>query len=508
MRCGQMASSERYPVADGEQGSSEDAHRPGQSRFAASQRSETWRSWRSILGWTINGPLGFPCGDRRGRRHRATSNFIAMDVTLQEQVERFWKVDDWEALRNERPDTSVEDRQAVDIWERTIELKEGHYTLDVPFRSRPPELPYNRDIAETRLHSLKKRLLRNDDMRETYCREMQSLINKGYAEPVNDARGPVGATCYLPRHPVTHATKGKTRIVFDCAATKNGVSLNDRVLQGPDMTNSLLGVLLRFRQEPVAIMADIEAMFHQVHVTQRDRDALRFLWWPNGDLCRDPQDYRMTVHLFGRNWSPSCCNFALRQTAEDNQLAFTSDTGRRVARDFYVDDCLMSVKCEDDATAVIADMKQLLERGGFNLTKWISNYRRVLASAPEEYRAREVKGLDLTVEALPVERALGVCWNVDEDTFEFRINTPDKPLTRRGLLSVVSSMYDPVGFISPFTLAAKKIIQDLTRKKVAWDEPLPEVELGRWHAWVHDLPIMSRFRIPRCLKPHECDAST
>ena len=463
---------------------------------------------RSILGWTINGPLGLPCGDRRGRRHRATSNFIAMDVTLQEQVERFWKVDDWEALLNERPGTSVEDRQAVDIWERTIELKEGHYTLDVPFRSRPPELPYNRDIAETRLHSLKKRLLRNDDMRETYCREMQSLIDKGYAEPVNDARGPVGATWYLPHHPVTHATKGKTRIVFDCAATKNGVSLNDRVLQGPDMTNSLLGVLLRFRQEPVAIMADIEAMFHQVHVTQRDRDALRFLWWPNGDLCRDPQDYRMTVHLFGGNWSPSCCNFALRQTAEDNQLAFTSDAGRRVARDFYVDDCLMSVKCEDDAIAVIADMKQLLERGGFNLTKWISNSRRVLASVPEEDRAREVKGLDLTVEALPVERALGVCWNVDEDTFELRINMPDKPLTRRGLLSVVSSMYDPVGFISPFTLTAKKIIQDLTRKKVAWDEPLPEVELRRWQAWVHDLPIMSRFRIPRCLKPHECNAAT
>ena len=274
------------------------------------------------------------------------------------------------------------------------------------------------------------------------------------------------------------------------------------------MTNSLLEVLLRFRQEHVAIMADIEAMFHQVHVTQRDRDALRFLWWPNGDLCRDPQDYRMTVHLFGGNWSPSCCNFALRQTAEDNQLAFTCDAGRRVARDFYVDDCLMSVKCEDDAIAVIADMKQLLERGGFNLTKWISNSRRVLASVPEEDRAREVKGLDLTVEALPVERALGVCWNVDEDTFELRINMPDKPLTRRGLLSVVSSMYDPVGFVSPFTLTAKKIIQDLTRKKVAWDEPLPEVELRRWQAWVHDLPIMLRFRIPRCLKPHECNAAT
>ena len=167
---------------------------------------------------------------------------------------------------------------------------------------------------------------------------------------------------------MTYASKAKTRIVFDCAAMKKGVSLNDRVLQGPDMTNSLLGVMLPFRQELIALMADIEAMFHQVHVTERDRDALRFLWWPDGDLCKDPQDYRMTAHLFGGNWSPSCCNFALRKTTDDNQRELTPDAGRRVGRDFYVDDCLTSVK-----NAVVAEMKELLERGGFNLTKWITH---------------------------------------------------------------------------------------------------------------------------------------
>ena len=460
---------------------------------------------RSLLGWTINGPLGLEYD--KCRRH-VTSNFVTMDDTLQKQVETFWKVDDWEALLNERPGMSVEDRHAVNIFERSIQLEEGHYTLDVPFRTRPPALPHNRDVAETRLLSLKRRLLRNDDLRETYCREMQSIIDKGYAEPVTNVMGPVGSTWYLPHHPVTHASKAKTRIVFDCAATKKGVSLNDRVLQGPDMTNSLLGVLLRFRQEPIALMADIEAMFHQVRVTERDRDALRFLWWPDGDLCKDPQDYRMTVHLFGGNWSPSCCNFALRKTAEDNQCESTSDAGRRVGRDFYVDDCLTSVKNEDDATTLVAEMKELLERGGFNLTKWITNSRRVLATIPEEDRARDVKGLDLTFEALPVERALGVCWDVDSDTFEFRINMPDKPLTRRGLLSAISSIYDPMGFLCPFTLRPKKIIQDLTRKKLSWDEPLPKDELMRWQDWISELPNISAMRIPRCLKPQDANDLT
>ena len=216
----------------------------------------------------------------------------------------------------------------------------------------------------------------------------------------------------------------------------------------------------------------------------------------------------MTVHLFGGNWSPSCCNFPLRKTTEDNQRELTSDAGRRVGRDFYVDDCLTSVKNEDDATTVVVEMKELLERGGFNLTKWITNSRRVLTRIPEEDRARDVKGLDMTFEALPVERALGVCWNVDSDTFEFRINMPDKPLTRRGLLSVVSSIYDPVGFTSPFTLTAKRIIQDLTRKKVTWDETLPNVELRRRQNLVDELPVMSQFKIMRCLKPHECGVAT
>jgi hypothetical protein len=68
---------------------------------------------------------------------------------------------------------------------------------------------------------------------------------------------------------------------------------------------NLVGVLLRFRSEQVAITSDVEAMFHQVHVPEADRDLLRFLWWPDGNLKAEPQEYRMTVHLFGATSSPS-----------------------------------------------------------------------------------------------------------------------------------------------------------------------------------------------------------
>ena len=82
---------------------------------------------------------------------------------------------------------------------------------------------------------------------------------------------------------------GKVRVVFDCAAQYQGVSLNSQILKGPDYMNNLIGVLMRFRQDQVAIAADVEAMFHQVRVRNEDRDALRFLWWPNGDLSRAPK---------------------------------------------------------------------------------------------------------------------------------------------------------------------------------------------------------------------------
>jgi hypothetical protein len=103
--------------------------------------------------------------------------------------------------------------------------------------------------------------------------------------------------------------------VFNCPVKCKGTSINDELLQGPDLTNRLLGVMLRWRRESIAMMADIESMFYRVRVQKEDCDMLRYLWWPNGNLNEEPVDYRMLVHIFGSLSSPSCANFALRKTA-------------------------------------------------------------------------------------------------------------------------------------------------------------------------------------------------
>ena len=95
-----------------------------------------------------------------------------------------------------------------------------------------------------------------------------------------------------------------------------GCSLNEQLLKGPDFLNCLIGVLIRFRKEAVAVCADVEKMFHQVLVDPNDRKYLRFLWWPEGDLSAEPQVYNMNVHLFGATSSPSCAQFCLLEAAK------------------------------------------------------------------------------------------------------------------------------------------------------------------------------------------------
>lgn len=204
------------------------------------------------------------------------------------------------------------------------------------------------------------------------------------------------------------------------------------------------------------------------------------------------------MHLFGAVSSPSCSNFALKKTADDNQELFEPKILDTVRRNFYVDDCLKSVETEDEAIETSSQLCQLLTLGGFNLTKWISNSRNVIESVPGAKRAETVKVLD---QNLPVDRALGMEWDTESDKLGFKVMIKDRPTTRRGILSIVSSTYDPLGFASPFVLPAKIILQDLCRMKLGWDDEVTGEPLYRWKKWLLDLPKLTDFVVNRCIKP-------
>jgi len=234
-------------------------------------------------------------------------------------------------------------------------------------------------------------------------------------------------------------------------------------------------------------------------VRPKDTGALRFLWWKDGDLEREPSEYKMLVHLFGATSSPSVCCFALRKTAEDNAHLYSSEAIDTVLRNFYMDDCLKSVETIEEAIKLQEELRSLLARGGFRLTKWMSSDKDVLPTIPESERVPSVQSL--AIDELLTERTLGVEWNIKADTFQFTPQVKSKPTTKRGILSTVSSLYDPLGFVAPVTLTAKMILQELCRRGVDWDDEIEEGIAQRWREWLQNLPALTSVPVPRCYRP-------
>ena len=142
-------------------------------------------------------------------------------------------------------------------------------------------LPNNYFSALVQLKSLERRLERTPDLRASYAQTIKDDFDKGYIVKVDkydcfNVDNP--REWYLPHHPLLHPHKpGKVRRVLNGAAKFHGVSLNNALLTGPDLLQTLIHVLMRFRQHPYAVSADIEGMFLQVFVIPQDRPSLRFL---------------------------------------------------------------------------------------------------------------------------------------------------------------------------------------------------------------------------------------
>ena len=451
---------------------------------------------RSCLGWSILGG-SFSCSDK----HQFNLNHVSCEeISLSRQLEDFWRVESYGTEKQSLKSMSVEDHKAMKIIADTISKVDGHYQIGLLWKQEVPSLPFNRAAAEARLQHLKRRFSRDPGLEAKYRAVIDDYVIKGYARTLTpeEAARKSNITWYLPHHPVFNVNKPhKCRVVFDAAAKFNGTSLNDQLYQGPDLANSLTGVLIRFRQDKVAFIADLEAMFHQVKVLPKDADALRFLWW-GGSLNNPPDEYQMLVHIFGATSSPCCANRSVRQTADDNEDRFSPEVINIVRRNFYVDDVLKSVPNEESAIRLAEQLIQLMREGGFHLTKFASNSRKLLSILPEEERANPALNLDL--DQLPIGRALGLHWDADSDTLLFKVVPTNKPPTKRGILSMVSSLFDPLGFVSPFILPVKVLLQELWRMGIQWDERVPEPLLTQWHRWVESLPFVAKIKIPRCFR--------
>ena len=179
----------------------------------------------------------------------------------------------------------------------------------------------------------------------------------------------------------------------------------------------------------MALVADIETMFHQVFVKPSHVDALRFLWWPNGEIDREPVVHRMLVHIFGAKSSPTFANFALKQTAAEFGHLFEPNMSEIVNKRFYVDECLVSLPSVAEAVTVQTRLCDLLSKQGFRLRKWLLNSSEVLDQILETERSKALQSYSFPESVS--ERDLGVHWAVEKDIFSFNVNLHEFSDTKR-----------------------------------------------------------------------------
>lgn len=403
---------------------------------------------------------------------------------------------------DEKVALSVDDQTFLDIMDKQVYMDQANsWVAPLPFCKPRRRLPNNRDMALRRLLSLRRTLDRRTDMKEHFLEFMKKVFENDQAELAPELEEHQ-ERWYLPLFGVYHPQKpNQIRVVFDSSAKHDGVSLNDVLLSGPDLNNALLGVLIRFRRENIAVTADIQQMFYAFVVREDHRDYLRFLWYKDNNFNNNITEYRMKVHIFGNSPSPSVAIYGLRRAAQEHQDEYGTDSKEFVMRNFYVDDRLTLVTTEEEAIDLLKRTQKMLAASNLKLHKIASNSNKVMTAFAPEDLAKDLKDLNLGADPLPLQRSLGLIWNLESDSFSFQVSREEKPFTKRGILSTVQSLYDPLGFVAPITVQGKALVRELSSKEYDWDDPLPSDKQEAWKLWKESLLELEKLHIKRRYVP-------
>ena len=237
--------------------------------------------------------------------------------------------------------------------------------------------------------------------------------------------------------------------MFDASAKHKGISLNDVIHQGPKLQRDLFDVLLRFRRFPIAVVCDIAEMYLRIGITAEDKPYHRFLWRGNSQN-RNPDVYEFDRIVFGLNSSPFQAQFVLQHHAQNHQIDYP-------------------VAAETIQKSTYMDRDQL-----------------------------------------PCAKTLGVWWLADRDVFTFKENAPEDTMvyTKRNFLRKIATLFDPIGFLAPFTIRAKMILQDMWTTGLDWDDELTEPLTISARAWFNELTELKQLQIPRYLCEDERASET
>ncbi|CAL8131492.1 unnamed protein product [Orchesella dallaii] len=424
------------------------------------------------LGWTL-------CGEFQGQFEEKHPITIAMSLSVNElSVTQLWDLDVI-GIRD-TTDVKTEEERAqeakLELFKSIARTEDGRYAVALPWKEGHPPLPSNREVALKRLHNAVKKLNSNG-MLSLYGKIFRDWEDEKFIERVTKVNS--GKIHYLPHRPVLKPESLTTpvRPVFDasCFVGKHP-SLNQCLEKGANYVQLIPDVLLRFREKQVGFISDIRKAFQMVEVKIEDRDCMRFLWFENGD-SRQLVEYRHTRVMFGATCSPfilgAVLEYHLTQVCDDKSTAM------KLLDSLYVDNCVASVDTVEEYEEFKRKSIHMLEDAKMELRMWMSN--------------KDVEDSSIIV---PV---LGLNWDRREDTLSVDIPkyNIDKGITKRVVLSVIHSIFDPIGFTVPALIPMKKILQQAWIQKMKWDDPLPEENAAEFEKWCSEMPILEKIKIPR-----------
>ena len=420
---------------------------------------------QTSLGWILTGGAG--------AFHSTSTDHTGVSMTTQIQndedtntlLKQFWELE--EITKSPEPRGSVED----DICEKLFvegcrRLEDGRYQVRLPIKpNMSQQLGNTFKSAERQLQRLQTYIIHDSVLKREYTEFMKDYESEGHMKRLpnpNNVNTP-GPTFYLPHHHVWQRADGcnRLRVVFNASArSSSGASLNDILYTGPSLQRDLDAIILRSRFHPILLCTDIKQMYRQIRIDQRDVDLQRIIW--KNEVGEPILHYQLLTVTYGISCAPYLAMRTLRQLIKDEGARFPM-AAKSLALYTFVDDIVTGAEDERAAIHLKDELIRLLKSGGFQLRKWVSNCPSVLAELPVDHRLRPT-WKDFKDEGLV--KTLGIFWDPTEDEFRFTspVMTLSQSVTKRQVLSFIARLFDPIRWLSPLTIIAKILMQDLWRR--------------------------------------------
>ncbi|XP_054709780.1 uncharacterized protein LOC129219413 [Uloborus diversus] len=443
----------------------------------------------SIFGWFL---VGLDRNTFKQANFSKHSNVSVGNAIVLNDLRIFWELDSM-GIIEESSKYSKKDEDLIHRFETELRLVDGRYECKLLWKTTTDGLENNFEVTKRRFETLKQKLDKTPEILAKYKEIIEQQLNENIVEKcANEIKD---KDYYMPhRAVIRNSETTNVRIVFDASfKSENCKSLNECLEIGPNLNPSVLDIILRYREHEIGFSGDLEKAFLMIGIAKQDRDFLRFLWF--GESNEQFKILRMCRTPFGTSISPFILAATIKYHIKKYKIK-NPDVFEMLNSSIYVDDLFYGAKTVEDAYKLSVDAVNIFRDAGMNLRKLKSNSNELNALWLRD-NIKQDENLSKK------SKFLGMNWNPINDSINLELTAVIESVksklndTKRTVLRTVAKIFDPVGFLQPFTVRMKILLQDIWLSGLNWDESLPSALKGKWNNWCSELEFLKNLTFPR-----------